>query len=85
MELWIRSQDKCILMKASYVYVAREEVCAYDENKCWSAIGVYSSQERTLEVLDEIQTKIAKLSYQEHFIGKDFIGIESKVYEMPKE
>lgn len=55
MELWIRSQDKLTLMKTTYVYVAREEVCAYDENKCWSTIGVYETQERALEVLDEIQ------------------------------
>lgn len=88
MELWMRSQDKCTLMKATYIYVAREEVCAYDENKCWSAIGVYSSQERALEVLDEIQEHIQKQ-------GQSYILTDEKgqpaglkeygnIYEMPE-
>lgn len=78
MELWIRSQDKLTLMKTTYVYVAREEVCAYDENKCWSTIGVYKSQERALKVLDEIQNMICpKIMIN--------LGEGTIVYQMPED
>ena len=90
MELWIRSQNKEVLAKVKELYVVNGVKCdnledGYDIENADFRFGRYKTKERTLEVLDEIQTKIAKLSYQEHFIGKDFIGIESKVYEMPKE
>lgn len=91
MELWIRSQDKLTLMKTTYVYVAREEVCAYDKNKCWSTIGVYETQERALEVLDEIQDKIV-INYGYELATNSGIrpdNIKSKsytaVYEMPQD
>lgn len=75
MELWIRSQDRSTLMKVNYIYVTGKEVCAYDENKCWSTIGTYKTKERALEVLGEIQTEIS------NYVGT----IAQIVYEMPEE
>ncbi|MBR1386256.1 MAG: hypothetical protein IJ568_05460 [Bacilli bacterium] len=84
MELWIRSQDKLTLMKTTYVYVAREEVCAYDENKCWSTIGVYETQERALEILDEIQYLLNNnFCYNKEL--NQYITCNNAIYEMPKD
>lgn len=60
MELWIRSQNKDFLEKCGGLYIAHT-----DEN-IWSIInsisltiyGKYSTKERALEVLDEIQSKL---------------------------
>lgn len=97
MELWIRSQDKLILMKTTYVYVAREEVCAYDENKCWSTIGVYKSQERALEIMEEINERITLLNTLnvvkdrdtlisfKKVLGEDKVRGLGVPYQMPQE
>jgi hypothetical protein len=85
MDLWIRSQNKKRLMKV--------EVVEFDKQIDGPAIiysheytlGEYKTKERALEVLDEIQTKIATLNYQKHYQNKDFNLIESNVYEMPED
>jgi hypothetical protein len=54
MELWIRSQDKNVLVICSKLYVGGtygNEII--EEDMC--SLGEYRSSERALEVLDEIQ------------------------------
>ena len=60
MELWVRSQNRTRLVKAEHIYYCKNEftnnelkhyICsigAYD-------LGKYKTEERALEVLDEIQ------------------------------
>lgn len=73
-------------MKTTYVYVAREEVCAYDENKCWSTIGVYETQDRALEVLDEIQKMLDGRWIKEKMPSASMQNIfPIMLYEMPEE
>lgn len=75
MDLWIRSQDKEILVKANALYVMENqiwnEVPFYENHK---KIGLtitghnhrlaqYKSKERALEILNEIQNKIKTLLY----------------------
>ena len=91
MDLWIRSQDKTRLTKVNDLYVV-----GYDDDD-WAIdgyhtnsvddfdLGIYKFKERALEVLDEIQSKIATLNFQNHFIGTDFNIIESNIYQMPEE
>ncbi len=76
MKLWIRSQDKDILVKVDSLLIDDNNNDIYTQ--CWVGVnletytlGKYKSKERALEVLDEIQEKILK--------------IEECVYEMPKE
>ena len=60
MELWIRSQDKEILVKANNLSIVLEQddtceiINTFEEHQCWE-LGTYKSKERALEVLDEIQ------------------------------
>lgn len=58
MELWIRSQDKKVLRKVYSLGI-------YERNNKWHIaenlmmdFGVYKSEKRALEVLDEIQIYI---------------------------
>lgn len=100
MELWIRSQDKGNLVVANSLEVEAKnkgtyEIWNYNHNYHLSFLGEYKTKERALEVLDEIQGKIAqneclksmisKLSNvkgEEEKIGKLF---KEMIYEMPKE
>ena len=88
MELWIRSQDKNSLTKVSNLslqeikHPVRHDVEYYGIGTYYDnlqMLGKYTTQERALEVLDEIQNFIER---------KDFEGnryYEGKIYEMPKE
>ena len=100
MELWVRSQNKERLMKINgldYVeYNDKHIINGYGTYECDNYdLGIYATKERALEVLDEIQGKIAqneclksmisKLSNvkgEEEKIGKLF---KEMIYEMPKE
>lgn len=99
MELWIRSQDKEILMLINTIAIAKDEVgsiIGYGiDGKIKVELGTYATKERALEVLDEIQRTIAKnqslISLMQNFT--DLKGNEEGVaqifkdmiYEMPEE
>lgn len=71
MELWIRSQDKNVLVICSKLYVGGtygNEII--EEDMC--SLGEYRSRERALEVLDEIQAYLMSDTPQ------------SNVYTMPE-
>lgn len=81
MELWIRSQNKDRIVKPNAVMVAsfQELVsihCYIDKDtNVW--LGNYSTKERALEVLDEIQCHLVNIN--------DVRDRYFYVYEMPKE
>ena len=54
MELWIRSQDKLKLAKVDFIYTVEEEkgFVIYGGGP---ELGTYSSKQRILQILDEIQ------------------------------
>lgn len=89
MELWIRSQDKRRLMKASNIYL--DEEIEYDNKKyaikCGTIdIGYYTFY-RALEVLDEIHQRLLDLQTLE--IDTDCWKTIKRnincVYEMPED
>ena len=57
MELWIRSQDKGALIKVEILGITDGTIHSYSGNNK-IILGEYSSTERALEVLDEIQKLI---------------------------
>jgi len=75
MDLWIRSQDKLLLTKIDYIVINGSDF--FNQNQL---IGTYSSYERALEVLDEIQ-RLIKAS----LVDKNLDGYGVVIYEMPKE
>ena len=67
MDLWIRSQDKMNLVKVNQINVnyqdKRQIIANYipdfigNQGDYYDILGSYSSKERALEVLDEIQNQ----------------------------
>lgn len=91
MELWIRSQDKDILVKVDSLLIDDNNNDIYTQ--CWVGVnletytlGKYKSKERALEVLDEIQDKLKVImtneSGAEYVLARHLVPI---IYEMPKE
>lgn len=85
MELWIRSQDKRHLIKADYVSIMENNIINVASSGWDYDVAKYKSEERALEVLDEIHQKLIDLQTLE--IAPDFRNTRNMdcVYEMPKE
>ena len=91
MELWIRSQDKMILIKVEELSLgfwrndAKTDINARSQNY-YETVGTYTTKERALEVLDEIQKKINLINLG-HDFGSPMIDLKNPtyIYEMPKE
>lgn len=93
MELWIRSQDRLRLVKATdiRIYYAKEENIWVIED-C-DDLGYYQTKERVLEVLDDIQNFMTieihedNINYEQGDLilkGK-IVDSLCKIYQMPKE
>ena len=96
MELWIRSQDKEVLLNIkgiqyqNYKLVENETVEAniligfynYYDNEI---LGEYETKERALEVLTEIQNKINLINLG-HDFGSPMIDLKNPtyIYQMPE-
>lgn len=93
MELWIRSQDRELLLKVNEIHLHFEEdnnVTIWSDNQY---LGLYEAEKRALEVLDDIQGYLIPKLH--HVCDKDLEGndvkvlgidsIQTMVYEMPKE
>lgn len=90
--MWIRSQNKRILSNVDEVLVT-----FVDENKCFisgfwgtgtDTLGVYSSKEKALKVLDEIQDAIEDTGfYRIDNIGHGTYAFSKGVlvYQMPQD
>ena len=98
MELWIRSQNRGSIIKAKEISLERSnkregwvvmKVNITDGSNGW-IIGEYETEERALEVLDEIHQRLINLQCIE-IIGAANITQQMKrngidcVYEMPEE
>ena len=98
MDLWIRSQDKEVLMKVGNIkyveYNGNHILNAFNTDQMGDFdIGIYSTKERALEVLDEIQGIITRNEALKTMMPSvsDLNGYEEKfgelfkemVYEMP--
>ena len=84
MDLWIRSQDKTNLIKVYDIYIAERSKIRANFQKGYSCayteLGEYATEERALEVLDEIQSLLQpKLIYQH---SKPITTIEDGCFEL---
>lgn len=90
--MWIRSQNKKILSKVNEVLI-----CTMDDNKYfiegfWNrgsdTLGIYSTKEKALKVLDEIQDAIEDTDYYRiDNIGHGTYVLANgvQVYQMPQD
>jgi hypothetical protein len=74
MQLLIRSQDRLTLCKCNNIYIDDEFVSPYYIKDDTLTLGKYSTIERALEVLDEIQNILETRN-----------DVSQMVYEMPKD
>lgn len=91
MNLWIRSQNKELLMQVKYLHInayAEKDkdvrIYSYGNDDFSYLLGTYKTKERALEILDEIQellesVHITDISKKEGIVGANIF------YEMPKE
>lgn len=81
--MWIRSQDKKILMKPEYITEIKNEIRASTNSDGFLiTIGEYSSHEKALKVLDMIQECIEhNNSHHNARIGVPYL--EYNVFQMP--
>ena len=95
MELWVRSQDKDILIKVDNLELDDERNDIYTHNcinnmQMTYTLGRYKTKERALEVLDEIHQRLINLQCLE-VLGGGCVTNQMKkngmdcVYEMPQE
>lgn len=93
MELWIRTQDRMTLIRSYEIYIVEQQNMYLIRAKRTSHIlGSYSTFERSLEVLDEIQETMCldegnyenkdKTCYQDCYRYKSNV---IAIYEMPEE
>ena len=96
MELWIRSQDRLRLAKMDSVIINARNKKEITSNYSYSSdgyekdipLGEYDTEERALEILDEIQKILEPLAKIElPYTGKilSVQELSTYVYEMPKE
>ena len=74
MDLWIRTQDKTMLIKVDYVQRMNNVI------RSNLILGIYNSAEQEEEVLDEIQS----LLYTRVMCRADQLNLNSMVYKMPE-
>lgn len=97
MNLWIRSQNREILMCCNDISIVNYSefgkktkvykiVGYFDKNTEYEELGSYKTKERALEVLDEIQKKI-NLIFLGHCFKYPMIDLNNPAYSynMPKE
>ena len=92
MKLFIRSKDRKSIVKPIDILLenplnsGETGIRGYFSNNSYKMLGYYKTEQRALEVLDEIQRLITDLQYIEYAIGNEkFYGYRPNVYEMPKE
>ena len=74
MDLWIRTQKRLDIFKVNNIQIMGCDICAYTADGNYT-LGEYDSNDRALEVLDEIEATLKIFSKSREIF----------VYEMPKE
>lgn len=91
--MWIRSQKRNILADINFMCMCNESdgwvIYCESPGGVTDRLGVYSSEEKALKVLDEIQTcimtehqfRIDELNCTRNYFGKEY----KEIYQMPKD
>ena len=91
MNLWIRSQNKELLMQVKYLHInayAEKDkdvrIYSYGNDDFSYLLGTYKTKERALEILDEIQELLESVHITDIYKKEGIVGANI-FYEMPKE
>ena len=81
--MWIKSQDKKILVNTDCLMIAGEtRIVATNDINEYLLMGEYKTSERALSVLKEIQLRIETLEQTK--ISKTVMQVGFYVFEMPE-
>lgn len=85
MELWIRSQDKKILEKYEDLfsaYYSSKKSYAICSHKNMVTLGLYKTEKRTLEILDEIQNMIKPTLINTEYHSEIKEGVDKSSFDI---
>ena len=86
MDLWIRSQDRTTLITSYEIYIAEQcNMYVIRAKKTSHVLGVYSTFERALEILDEISDELISANYMPLEENEKITCGSARIYEMPEE
>lgn len=71
MNLWVRSQNKGTLMQVKILGKTGATIHAYYENG-YIELGTYETEERAIEILDEIQSLLQPIIKYEPIVQEEF-------------
>ena len=83
--MWVRSQDKRVLIKCDCFVVSNKRIDAISNGVSYTTLGEYSTHEKTLKVLDKIQSEIIRTEsiYAHEYSGS---GVrDCDVFQMPQD
>ena len=83
MGIWIRSQNKVVLIRADNVWVDGEAIFANYVGDIHTWLGDYDSEAEAIQVLDMIQEYIAKGRGQMEDYGDGRTIVSDVVFQMP--
>lgn len=90
--MWIRSQGKNALVNINFMHVINDGnfclICGATTDGCDCELGIYSSEEKALKVLDEIQDAIEDTFYyniENLGCGSYALKKGCEIYEMPQD
>ena len=90
MDLWIRSQDRKSIVKPIDILLenplnsGETGIRGYFSNNSYKMLGYYKTEERALEVLDEIQNMLNSVVIKQTSNSLSINSKEIVVYEMPE-
>lgn len=82
--MWIRSQSKKTLLKVARIGIAGKEIRASAHDGHLIVLGVYATNERSLEVLDAIENQLRTCTSYDQ-MSQGVRSFKETVYEMPQE
>lgn len=90
MEMWIRSQNKEVITNTNTImlfnnFMGIDGSCIVDRNgDVEILLGEYSTKEKALKVLDEIQDHINEPTYT-NYIVNEYAHYDKGVFQMPQD
>ena len=83
--MWVRSQNKSRLIKCDYITIDKRCVNAIHNIENGSLLGIYSSNEKALKVLDMIEEYL-KNNFGGIQIGNiQVVGQIANIFQMPQD
>lgn len=79
MGIWIRSQNRQVLVLANEIYVDNEYVFANYVDDIQTLLGEYSNETEAIHVLDKIQRHVGEVEY-----GRYHGNVIDPVFQMPE-